>query len=626
MKTLRFLTPIAILWIIASSLLVSGCTLIGLGIGAVSDATAAPDFVSVSSWQLDSISLDKGVSVFLNDGRLFHNATVRAIRDPLPAYQKRFEEFAAAHSDAFSGPEPMDSIVVTSVKGRSFPAVLLAYDCKTIWIKQESLPPLDISYPSLQSIEFKGTTWTRAELQDAVEITGIPVLSVIAIADKSSGAEHCVVSPSDINFIRYQESSHRWLTGLLIGAAIDAGILVSVAISQSSHGTSGHSCPFVYSYDGNEYVLDSETFTGAIFKALERTDCDNLEHLADRNGAARLRIANELPEIQYVDQVRILAVDHPAGTEIIPRSPENFCSISDPQMPTSATDLNGHVVTALVSGRDSLSWISNPAGRNPNDASSVRDGLVLQFRRPAGARQAKVAFALQNTPWAVEMEEQLLRLQGSNLNRWYEALNTSQNLREGFVEAVKREAMLSVQIWEGRSWKTVDYIPLVGPFAEKRQVVNVDLQGTPEDELRIRVESTAGLWMVNSVQADFTPDAPVQVTEAVLTSAIDAKGNDLRHLLRGIDGSYYILRNGDRAELAFSLPPKKPGLGRSYVLLSTGYYTIDVAAAGTPRYDLVRWIGNEQGAFGRYSTRLFNTWLDNQLVVHEGTVDSSASK
>jgi hypothetical protein len=58
------------------------------------------------------------------------------------------------------------------------------------------------------------------------------------------------------------------------------------------------------------YDESHETFGGAIFHAAQRTDVDNLDHLAEVGGAYRVKLTNELQETQYVDELKLLVVDH----------------------------------------------------------------------------------------------------------------------------------------------------------------------------------------------------------------------------------------------------------------------------------------------------------------------------
>jgi hypothetical protein len=63
---------------------------------------------------------------------------------------------------------------------------------------------------------------------------------------------------------------------------------------------------------------------------------------------------------------------------------------------------------------------------------------------------------------------------------------------------------------------------------------------------------------------------------------------------------------GDWAELCFSAPPEREGLQRTYVVKSSGYYTIKVPADGEPQTELLARFMDEPGAFGRYTIQLLN--------------------
>ena len=102
----------------------------------------------------------------------------------------------------------------------------------------------------------------------------------------------------------------------VVGAGTGVGIFI--ALTKSPERPPSNSCPFVYSFDGERYRLDSETFAGAAAKGLDRTDYDNLEHLQPVGGLYRLRLVNERPETQYTDELKLIVVDHPPGTQVIP--------------------------------------------------------------------------------------------------------------------------------------------------------------------------------------------------------------------------------------------------------------------------------------------------------------------
>ena len=66
------------------------------------------------------------------------------------------------------------------------------------------------------------------------------------------------------------------------------------------------SCPFVYSYDGENYIFDAEPLGGAISEGLKKTDYSRLEHLKGVEGKYHLFLRNELEETQYTDAIKLL--------------------------------------------------------------------------------------------------------------------------------------------------------------------------------------------------------------------------------------------------------------------------------------------------------------------------------
>jgi hypothetical protein len=67
------------------------------------------------------------------------------------------------------------------------------------------------------------------------------------------------------------------------------------------------------------------------------------------------------------------------------------------------------------------------------------------------------------------------------------------------------------------------------------------------------------------------------------------------------------------ADVTFEAPAHIVGTRRTYILKSTGYYTIHVPEEGTPQRSLVRKLGNEPGAFGSYSIRLLNNFVSARI-------------
>lgn len=411
------------------------------------------------------------------------------------------------------------------------------------------------------------------------------------------------------------------LAGLLVGAMIDATVIIIAAStmgndeeSTPSTTNTSFSCPFVYSFDGAGYRLDSEPFGGSIFKAAQRPDWDNLDYLQEVNGTYRLKITNELQETQYVDEVKLLAVEHPKNTRVIPSFSGTLHTLANPQPPVAAQDFQGAEVLNLVNRGDNEFWISNPFGRDANAIQEVRDGVILEFPRPASAKTAKLALRAQNTLWASYLQGQMLKLHGRDLDQWYVQMNQSPEARKALTQAMIREGMLLVKVWNGEDWQTADFVWEVGPNLPKEQVVWLSLANLPGDKLTLSLESTAGFWMVDYAAVDYTPDVAVTVQELSPLRSLNHRQTDVLPALQAADEQYYVMETGDRAEIVFEAPPRNPALSRSCILKATGYYTINVYSDSEPQTGLIQAFFNEPGKYGQFTLGLLDQYTGNLLA------------
>ena len=108
------------------------------------------------------------------------------------------------------------------------------------------------------------------------------------------GEQGQVEVPLDsIALVEVREVSTAGVALAVLGAGTAVGVLI--ALGQSPEKPPDTSCPFVYSFDGEQYHFDSETFAGAAMPGMDRTDYDNLERLLPVGGRYRLRLTLASP-------------------------------------------------------------------------------------------------------------------------------------------------------------------------------------------------------------------------------------------------------------------------------------------------------------------------------------------
>jgi hypothetical protein len=365
-----------------------------------------------------------------------------------------------------------------------------------------------------------------------------------------------------------------------------------------------NSCPFVYSFDGESYVRDAEVFGGAILEAAQHTDRAQLGQLATVDGHYRLRVANELPETDYIDALRLLVVDVPPSARVVASPSGQLLVLGDPHPAIRVRDLRGNDWTGTLARTDDQVWLSHPAGRDPDRPADLRDGLVMEFKRPPDARTVTLAFNARSTPWASRLLSELLMLHGAGFSAWQTRMNADAPARQAFFAALRREGLPSISIWDGTTWLPSGALVDLGPVVARDQALRVDITGILGETLRVRLDSAPGLWIVDSAVADFSAAAtPAVQVLAATTAQIGAR--DVRGLLLEIDAQRLTLEKGEVAELSFPAVPASAGTRRWYFVEATGYYQINLEARGVPRRELFDRLINEPGAFSRFSLQMF---------------------
>ena len=153
---------------------------------------------------------------------------------------------------------------------------------------------------------------------------------------------------------------------------IDAPTDKPIEIRESERLAS--SCPFLYVWNGRRYVFFTDILGVAPLGELQpdgtRTkpnpeDLVRLGELHAENGFYSFQITSEMREVDYVDQAKLLAADHPADEEVYsneiysstPAEPAVY-AVREKHFPVSAVDDAGHDVLPLLRDVD---------GRYPTD-------------------------------------------------------------------------------------------------------------------------------------------------------------------------------------------------------------------------------------------------------------------
>jgi tetratricopeptide (TPR) repeat protein len=365
------------------------------------------------------------------------------------------------------------------------------------------------------------------------------------------------------------------------------------------------SCPMIFTWDGRQFrfitdvlgvaPLGASSGDGSYFPV----DHDEYiqipsDALALKDGRYEVRITEELREVSYIDEVRLIAVDHPAQVDIFtndkfkaPPFPDfRLFGVSRRLYPLTAFDGEGRDVWNRIRWRDRV--YPDQFRRNHAGVAELH-ALELDFGAAAAADNQAVLILNGWVDWA----------DGSTF------LGAAQQGDGGLI-------MPYLQVKDaGGEWHTV--IGDMGIPAGKPKTITVDLTGRFLSASRqVRIVTNLCLYWDEVFLSEETGPPPVRMTplqtrvaglrfrgfsKPVIhperkqpetfvysdwmpvsmwnpTPGLYTRFGDVRELLESVDDRFVIMGSGDELGLEFeaaALPPLQPGWKRDFLLLVDGW-------------------------------------------------------
>ncbi|MDX2042892.1 MAG: FG-GAP-like repeat-containing protein [Acidobacteriota bacterium] len=366
----------------------------------------------------------------------------------------------------------------------------------------------------------------------------------------------------------------------------------------------GTSCPLLYAWNGSEYSFVTDFLGGSAIGYLlapgvyNYPDTDEYirvtgEQLKEKDGLLSLRMNNQLEEVIFFDEAKLLAVDHPADVDIYPnerlmpaRPYPSFklFSVKAPRPPVAATDDKGNNILPLIKDVDR---------RSPEDFEKLR------FK--GYAREHAIELDLGDTAKA----KQVLLL----MTAWIDYADSTSNLAAAQAGEKLVPPYLQVKNTAGQ-WQTV--IPQMGFPAGLPKTMTVDLTGKFLcADSRVRIVTSMRIYWDQILVDASEGNAPVKVTTLdPMVASLRWRGfpreyspdgrkpliydyrtiepfapwkahlgnytrfGDVRELLTAADDMYVVTRNGDEIQLDFDarrLPALPSGWKRTYLVFADGF-------------------------------------------------------
>jgi Tfp pilus assembly protein PilF len=405
------------------------------------------------------------------------------------------------------------------------------------------------------------------------------------------------------------------------------------------------SCPMVYTWNGARFEFIADVMGGGVIGEWEAPDKwlhpDPDEwlkidggHLTPKDGAYLIQFVNQLEEVDMVDTVQLVAVDHPADVEIFPDErllsspPTTDCglrnadcgfgnqksqipnpksqiplrqyAVHNARPPLSATDDHGHNVLPLLAKRD---------GRYHDDFELLPwrgfakpHSLTLRLRIADCGLRIEKQSPTQNPKSKIQNLQPVLLLHG-----WTDWGSSSSILAAWQAGTTLLPMKLEVINARGE-WQTA--IADIGIPAGTPRTIVVPLRGLfPTDDHRLRITTNMTVYW-DEIRVGWATDAPVTTHDLPLISAdlhwfgypqavappssppiydyhqrraseewgthagAYTRFGEVRELLLRRDDQFVVIGHGEEITLRFDarrLPPLPRGWQRDFLLYTDGY-------------------------------------------------------
>jgi tetratricopeptide (TPR) repeat protein len=364
------------------------------------------------------------------------------------------------------------------------------------------------------------------------------------------------------------------------------------------------SCPWLFAWNGREmaFVTDLIWRSPLGLRINAQASADVLmtedwvkvrgDQLAALKGAYDLRITAELWETHFFDLVSLMAIDHPAGTEVfvderfaVPAPALKVIPTGPVQPFSSVHDDNGHDVSDLARTRDSRHI--DFAGRGRYQGITRRHYVELELPDSA-PRSGSLWLVGQGWVHPTDSSINVAVAQGSHDKP--EGLSLQVADRTGRFQTVRT----GLGFPSGKD-KTVliDLAGILPPSGPRRLRLTTNLEifwdrlgwavGRPDVPIAPRrvdlMSADLGFRGYSAMtHADASaPERPRYTVQSTASQWRDLEGyytrfGDVRALVTAVDDRYVIMNAGDELRLRFKeAPPPPPGFVRDFVVVGDGW-------------------------------------------------------
>lgn len=403
-----------------------------------------------------------------------------------------------------------------------------------------------------------------------------------------------VIPVSEITRMELIERDNKRSSSSTVMAAL--GITVgSLALISAIYALTKSSCPFISVHDGQEYVLQGETFGGSIYHSLAREDFVPLPSAAV-GPEVRIMISNELKERQYTDMANLVLVEHLKEEQIIMDPEGNLMLVKEMIEPQSAVLNNNLDMLSEIGDTDNIPCAFN----DPSTRSPVNE-LVVKFNRPREDKKLSLFLDMRNSYWLEFLLGEFTSRFGSRYAKWVKNQNTKPG--QEIIDWQEAQYMpLTISVKTSNGWQEVKKVKTIGPLMNREVAISLDEFDFEGPTIEVSFKTGFMFWEIDRINLAAVDEVPSQSVQNLKPSiAKDESGRNVLKPLLELDGHFLEQPEiGNRAYITYEIKNYSEEKAYSVFLHSMGYYEPIREYQGPADVEFLTQF-REPGAFAKFS-------------------------
>ncbi len=268
----------------------------------------------------------------------------------------------------------------------------------------------------------------------------------------------------------------------------------------------GTSCPWVGSWNGEEWILEHEAFPFAAFEGVSTTSYDSLPNLKCINGEVKIKIYEGLPEKSFVNDFKLFKAEKVEGLVkpdltgtpriLSQRVPPDNCASSDKQD-----------CKLQISSYDGEFW-------EPEfDNSKTEDWIEVEFNN-IDSQSSKLYIVARKQAFLTTYYEYMAHMMGqkqfylfSDISKW-EIFND--RIQNWWDENLK----MKVEVWDGSNWVNQGLISagyhMPGSGADDF-LISIAKKDPGSNTLKLRMRFLTGAFGIDYITLDSSLDSTMKI-------------------------------------------------------------------------------------------------------------------